>query len=50
MEIPTPNTAAMEITEFLLPYIGMVMIVIIGFMIKDFATKLSKGIAFSMNK
>ena len=26
------------------------MIVIIGFMIKDFATKMSKGIAFSMNK
>ena len=50
MDIPTPNAAAMEITEFLLPYIGMVMIVIIGFMIKDFATKLSKGIAFSMNK
>ena len=50
MEIPTANAAAMEITEFLLPYIGMVMIVIIGFMIKDFATKLSKGIAFSMNK
>ena len=50
MDIPTPNAAAMEITELLLPYIGMVMIVIIGFMIKDFATKLSKGIAFSMNK
>ena len=50
MDIPTPNAAAMEITEFLLPYIGMVIIVIIGFMIKDFATKLSKGIAFSMNK
>ena len=50
MDIPTPSGAAMEITEFLLPYIGMVMIVIIGFMIKDFATKLSKGIAFSMNK
>ena len=46
----TPNAAALEITEFLLPYIGMVMIVIIGFMIKDFATKMSKGIAFSMNK
>jgi hypothetical protein len=42
--------AALEITELLLPYIGMVMIVIIGFMIKDFATKMSKGIAFSMNK
>ena len=50
MDIPTPNAAALEITQFLLPYIGMVMIVIIGFMIKDFATKLSKGIAFSMNK
>jgi hypothetical protein len=50
MDIPTPNTFALEITELLLPYIGMVMIVIIGFMIKDFATKLSKGIAFSMNK
>ncbi len=50
MDIPTPNETALEITEFLLPYIGMVMIVIIGFMIKDFATKLSKGIAFSMNK
>ena len=50
MDIPTPNAAALEITELLLPYIGMVMIVIIGFMIKDFATKLSKGIAFSMNK
>ena len=50
MDIPTPGGAALEITEFLLPYIGMVMIVIIGFMIKDFATKLSKGIAFSMNK
>ena len=50
MDIPTPNETALEITEFLLPYIGMVMIVIIGFMIKDFATKFSKGIAFSMNK
>lgn len=49
MEILSPSGAALEITEFLLPYIGMVMIVIIGFMIKDFATKLSKGIAFSMN-
>jgi len=43
MDIPSPNAAALEITEFLLPYIGMVMIVIIGFMIKDFATKMSKG-------
>jgi hypothetical protein len=46
----TPQLAAAEMTEFLLPYIGMVMIVIFGFMLKDFATKMSKGIAFSMNK
>ncbi len=46
----TAEMAALELTEFLLPYIGMVMIVIFGFMLKDFATKLSKGIAFSMNK
>ena len=46
----TAEMAALEMTEFLLPYIGMVMIVIFGFMLKDFATKMSKGIAFSMNK
>ena len=50
MDIPTPNAAALEITQCLLPYIGLVMIVIIGFMIKDFATKFSKGLAFQMNK
>ena len=48
--ILSPQLAAVEITEFLLPYIGMVLIVIFGFMLKDFATKMSKGIAFSMNK
>ena len=50
MDILSPSGAALEITEFILPYIGMVLIVIFGFMLKDFATKMSKGIAFSMNK
>jgi len=49
MDILTPAGAATEITELILPYIGMVLIVVFGFMFKDFATKLSKGIAFSMN-
>ena len=50
MELPvSPQAIAVELTELFLPYIGMVMIVIIGFMIKDYATKLSKGIAFSIN-
>ena len=46
----TAEMAALEMTEFILPYIGMVVIVVFGFMLKDFATKMSKGIAFSMNK
>jgi len=50
MEILTPSGAAMEITELIMPYIGMVVIVVIGFMLKDFATKWGKGIAFQMNK
>ena len=50
IDILTPNTAALQITEFLLPYIGMVMIVIFGFMLKDYGQKLAKGIAFSWNK
>ena len=50
MDILSPSGAALEITEFILPYIGMVLIVVFGFMLKDFATKMSKGIAFSMNK
>ena len=50
MDILSTSCAALEITEFILPYIGMVLIVVFGFMIKDFATKMSKGIAFSMDK
>ena len=48
--IISAEVAAMEITTLLLPYIGMVMIVIFGFMLKDYATKGAKGIAFSLNK
>ena len=50
MDILTPAGAATEITELILPYIGMVLIVVFGFMLKDFATKWGKGLAFKMNK
>ena len=50
MEILTPTGAAMEITELIMPYIGMVVIVVLGFMLKDFAMKWGRGIAFQMNK
>jgi hypothetical protein len=49
MDVLTPAGAAIEITEFILPYIGMVVIVVFGFMLKDFA-KWGKGIAFQLNK
>ena len=50
MDIPTPTGAAVEITEILMPFISMMLIVIIGLMIKDFGMKAAKGVAFAMNK
>jgi hypothetical protein len=49
-QVPTVNAAAMQLTEFLMPFIGMLVMVVIAFMIKDFAMKFSKGLAFSLNK
>tara|TARA_R110002074_G_scaffold97263_3_gene211258 strand:+ start:1414 stop:1824 length:411 start_codon:yes stop_codon:yes gene_type:complete len=50
-ELPyTPDAFAAMTAELLMPFVGMLMIIIISLMIKDFATKLSKGLAFSMNK
>jgi hypothetical protein len=46
----TPDAFAAMTAELLMPFVGMLMIIIISLMIKDFATKLSKGLAFSMNK
>lgn len=46
--ILTPNKAALEITELVLPFVGMMLIVIIGLMIKDYAAKISKGVAFKL--
>ena len=34
MEILTPTGAAMEITELIMPYIGMVLIVVFGLCLK----------------
>tara|TARA_B100001013_G_C24582549_1_gene431232 strand:+ start:278 stop:703 length:426 start_codon:yes stop_codon:yes gene_type:complete len=49
-EILSPTQAAEMITELIMPFIGMMCIVVIAFIIKDLATKWSKGIAFSFNK
>ena len=47
-EIISAEAAALEITTFLLPYIGMVMIVVLAFIFKDYTTKWAKGIAFKL--
>lgn len=44
------ETASLELTELLLPFIGMLLMLIITLLIKDFAVKLAKGIAFNLNK
>ena len=49
-QVLSPELAAIQITDIILPYVGLVLIVIFGFMLKDYATKMSKGIAFSLNK
>ena len=49
-EIISAEAAALEITAFLLPYIGMVMIVVLAFIFKDYTTKWAKGIAFKLNR
>lgn len=49
-EIISAEAAALEITAFLLPYIGMVFIVVLAFIFKDYTTKWAKGIAFKLNR
>ena len=49
MDIPTPAGFSVQITEILMPFISMMLIVIIGLMIKDFGMKAAKGIAFARN-
>jgi len=46
----TPDQAALQITEFLMPFIGMLVMIIIAMMIKDWAMKVAKGMAFAFNK
>ena len=38
-----------KITEFILPWIGILLSLIIAMWVKDFATSLAKGLKFKMN-
>ncbi len=46
MEHLTPNGAAIQIT----PFMAMLTVVVIGLMIRDYATKIARGLTFSFNK
>ena len=39
-----------QITNFILPWIGILISLIVAIWIKDFATSLAKGFKFQMNK
>ena len=39
-----------KITQFILPWIGILLSLMIAIWVKDFATSLAKGLKFKMNK
>ena len=45
----SPNEVGAEITEYLMPFISALLILVITLWFKDFATKIAKGMAFKMN-
>ncbi len=49
-QLLSAEVAALEVTTLLLPYLGMVMIAILAFMLKDYTTKWGKGLAFKLNR
>ena len=46
----SPNEVGVELTQYLMPFISALLILVITLWFKDFATKIAKGLAFSMNK
>jgi small-conductance mechanosensitive channel len=49
-EIMSASGVGLEITELLMPFISALVLLVITLWFKDFATKVAKGLAFSMNK
>jgi|TARA_S200002703_G_C3795460_1_gene245588 hypothetical protein len=50
MEPATISSLSWEMTDAILPWVAVLISVIIAIMFKDFATSLSKGIAFQFDK
>ena len=49
-EILSANGVGLQITELLMPFVSALVLLVITLWFKDFATKIAKGLAFSMNK
>jgi hypothetical protein len=47
--MPTLETQTAELTNFLLPWVGILLSAIIAIMFKDWATSLAKGLQFKWN-
>ena len=43
------NSLSMEVTDFILPWIGILISLVIAIWFKDFATGLAKGLKFKMD-
>ena len=43
------NSLSMEVTDFILPWIGILISLVIAIWFKDFATSLAKGLKFKQN-
>ena len=49
-EILSASGVGLEITNLLMPFVSALMLLVITLWLKDFATKIAKGMAFKMNK
>lgn len=49
-EIMSASGVGLEITQLLMPFVSALVLLVITLWFKDFATKIAKGLAFSMNK
>ena len=49
-EIMSASGVGLEITNLLMPFISALVLLVITLWFKDFATKIAKGLSFSMNK
>ena len=47
--VNNPEAYALQLSELIGPFLGMIAILIAAFIFKDFIMKFGKGIAFSMN-